>query len=140
MNAKIGMMAMAMSLLGGIEAHAYVKFCNQTNQNVWVAYLNHDHACGSDCGQPWEKAGWWGMSPGQCKVVYGGEAHYNRYHYFYAESDRGLKWEGPYRQEVWNSAFRSCTCLSHTGERGFTVGFREFNVGGNDNYTINLRG
>ncbi|KAF0211768.1 MAG: hypothetical protein FD172_1685 [Methylocystaceae bacterium] len=61
----------------------------------------------------------------------------NTYYYWYAESNDGAVWSGPFNTCVPQSAYEWCinTCCSPTCR---TVGFREKYIGGNNNYTINL--
>jgi uncharacterized membrane protein len=116
-------------------------FNNHYPSTVWVAILFYSPGC-SDGGD-WEKKGWWKMEPGEGKVVYGGDLDdLNRYYCFYAQAANGAYWAGPYRRFVPYSRFDWCewTACSHSDGSpcGFDAGFRLLDIGGNDDYTVNL--
>src|ERR1700730_7787710 len=61
-----------------------LQFCNQYPQEVWVAIMWYHPNCPD--GGDWEKAGWWHLYPGECKIVFGDDLEdLNRYFTFYAE-------------------------------------------------------
>jgi uncharacterized membrane protein len=117
-----GFFALAVAMVLPGVAHAELRFCNHTNEQVTVAigYNNLDD-------NQWTSEGWWTIDPGQCKVPFGGTLK-SRYYYYYAESDSG-KWDGDYIFCTQDSKFTiegSKDCKS----RGYSPeGFREIDVG-----------
>lgn len=116
-------------------------FRNRYPKGLWVAIMYYSPGC-SDGGD-WEKKGWWRLTPGQRKVVYGGDlADLNRYYCFYAEADDGAVWAGPYVRFLPYQAFDWCewTACSHSDGSpcGVTVGLRLLDIDSNDDFTVNL--
>jgi hypothetical protein len=71
------------------------------------------------------------------KFVWKGNTH-NRYYAYYAEASNGAKWSGQVGPVyVYRRAFDSC--LNIRGSGSYAVGFRWFDVGNYDNYTMTLR-
>jgi uncharacterized membrane protein len=118
-----------------------LKFCNKYKTGVWVSIMYYEPGC-SDGGD-WVKKGWWRLTPGQCKVAYGGDLDdLNRYFCFYADADDGAVWAGPYKRFVPFQAFAWCewiACSHSDGSPcGFTAGFRLLDINSHDNFTVNL--
>jgi uncharacterized membrane protein len=88
-------------------------------------------------GGNWEKAGWWKIGTGRCKIAYGGDLDdVNRYWYFYAHASDGAQWAGPYDEMVPPQAFDWCNSTSSSDSR--RVGMRELDIGSHANYTVTL--
>jgi uncharacterized membrane protein len=84
-------------------AQAWFKFRNTTKATVWVSFLWYSPGC-SDGGD-WTKKGWWRLEPGQTKTVFGKDLQsVNTYYYWYAESNDGAVWSGPFNTCVPQSA------------------------------------
>jgi uncharacterized membrane protein len=119
------------------EASAWFQFTNQTNQPVYVVFQSYSPGCSGS----WETRGWWLLNPGESKIVFGGDLQQvgSNFCYFYAESaDGSLVWNGAYPTSVPTTIFDWCLNTSNSDPATRTLGFREVNVGGNNNYTINL--
>ncbi|MCP3139388.1 DUF1036 domain-containing protein [Pyxidicoccus xibeiensis] len=113
-------------------AHAWVQFCNGTSVTIWTAYSWYDASCVPEDGSSWRKVGWWDLTPGQCKIVYG-PAISNTFSYYYAEGG-GLVWSGDFFTcTPWN-AFNWCDNTCDASSRN--LGYRELNTGGAQNYTL----
>jgi uncharacterized membrane protein len=116
-------------------------FCNGYTEELWVTYMFYSpDTCGGEGGD-WQAIGWFPVAPAQCTTVYGdslGDVN-NRYWCFYAENaDRSVIWAGPYQVDVTQQAFNHCYLIGNT--QSHVVGFRLFDVGDNDNYTVTLIG
>ena len=125
-------LTMALCLGAASKAHAWVQFCNGTNATIWTTYSWFAPACVAQDGSSWEKAGWWSLTPGQCKIVYGPSIG-NQFSYYYAEG-AGLVWAGPFATCTPYSAFDWCDNTCNTNSRN--LGYRELNTGGASNYTV----
>jgi uncharacterized membrane protein len=116
-----------------------LRFCNNTSEEVWVAYMFYSpEDCGGE-GHDWQKIGWFAIMPGACSVVYANDLDdvNNRFWYFHAENlDLTVNWSGPISVHVTDEAFNNCLGIATTAER--VVGFREIDVGDNDDFTVNL--
>jgi uncharacterized membrane protein len=112
-----------------------LQFCNNYPADVWVCILWYHPGCPD--GGDWEKAGWWHLAPGECKVVFGDDLEdINRYWYFHGDAADGAFWAGAPTIFVPFEAFDWCVDTASTD--GFTVGLRELDVDGNDDMTVNL--
>ncbi len=112
-----------------------LRFTNHYPSTTWVTIIWYSPDCPD--GSQWEKEGWWGMAPGESKVVFGSDLdEINRYYYFHAEADDGAFWAGSVVEPVTDAAFDWCLDTSSTAARD--VGFRELDIGGNDDYTVTL--
>lgn len=132
---SLALAVLAMTLAAS-DAQAWFKFRNKTSATVWVSFLWYSPGCAD--GGDWIKKGWWKLVPGQIKTVFGQDLQsVNTYYYYYAESNDGATWNGPFNICVPRTAYDWCinTCCTPTCR---TVGFREKYIGGNNNYTINL--
>ena len=67
-----------LALLSAAPAAAELTFCNQTTAYVTVAVGYSDNGI-------WVSEGWWGMDPGGCATVLGGDLT-KRYYYYRATS------------------------------------------------------
>ncbi len=109
---------------------AAVNFTNLYSSKVYVAYMRADHACGADCGDPWDVLGWVTLEPGQSQNRSNPTG--NRWFYYYAEADDGSVWGGDYRAEVKDERFQKCTCLgvsvSHGASPWYYVGMEELDL------------
>jgi uncharacterized membrane protein len=75
--------------IGGRQADAGFRVCNQDNQRISVAMGYVDHVRG------WMAEGWWVIGPGECTSIHEADLD-NRYYYLYAKSTDGGKstWSG----------------------------------------------
>jgi uncharacterized membrane protein len=114
-------------------------FCNGTRQDVWIAYMFYSpEDCGGE-GRDWQAIGWFQVGPGQCRTVYENDLDdvSNRYWCYYAQNaDASLVWAGPYPVYVSNAAFNHCIGEARTD--WWIAGFRLFDVGDADDFTMNL--
>lgn len=125
--------------------HSMLQFCNHHSRLVFVAYIFHEPDCaeGPDPSRPWHSLGWFPINPGQCGIVYEndlGDVN-NRFWYFHAISPAdGKVWAGNIVINTPNVAFDRCIDgpLS-SAEDPRARGFRRFDVGDHDDFTVNLR-
>jgi uncharacterized membrane protein len=94
-------------------------------------------------GGDFEMMGWWRIAPGSCAVVYGNDlADLNRFWYYYAEAADGSFWAGPFGATVPVRRFggdQACWGVQHSATEGFVrIGYRELDIGDNDDYTLTL--
>jgi uncharacterized membrane protein len=83
--------------------------------------------------------GWWILEPGACALVYANDlADVNRYWYYFAEARDGSFWAGPWSAQVTNEAFGGSNWCHGLGTTAATrtIGYRELDVGDNDDYTL----
>ncbi len=112
-----------------------LKFSNSFPETVWVC-IDWYHPNCSDGGD-WEKAGWWKIDPGQSAVVSTADvSDVNQFWYYFAHSESGNVWAGPFAEMVPHNRFDWCENTSSTDAR--QVGMRELDVGNADNYIVNL--
>ena len=113
-------------------------FANNSPTKIWVAimFLSHD-----TCGQygNWQTMGWWGIEPGQTVDVYDNNLDdLNQFFYYYAKSADGRQWSGNFGPVyVYHTAFNSCVNIGSTAAYA-TVGMRQIDVNGFDDYTKTL--
>jgi hypothetical protein len=83
--------------------------------------------------------GWWGIDQGGSADVYDNDAEdLNQFFYYYAKADDGAEWSGGFGPVyVYHEAFDSCVDIGSTAAYA-TVGMREIDVDGNDDYTLTL--
>lgn len=113
-------------------------FCNHYTEDVWLCYSFYSpDDCGGEGGD-WQTIGWFHVVPGSCVTPYANDLDDvgNRYWYFYAHSQNGEEWSGPYDTLVDSVAFNVCDGIGTTAEH--TVGMQQLDVGDYDNYTVNL--
>jgi len=118
--------------------------CNSYPAGVWTAIMFYSpETCGGEGGD-FEMMGWWRIEPGACALVYANDLEdVNQFWYFYAEADDGAHWSGPYRANVSLNAFggdQACWGVQRVvaGSEYERIGYREIDVGDNDDYTVNL--
>ena len=125
------------ALLSASDANAWFRFRNKTNTTIWVTFQWYSPNC--DIGSNWAVAGWWKLTPGQTKTVFGADLQsVNTYYYYYAEGADGSKWSGPFDTCAPITAFNWCDnrCNNASGTR--ILGYREKYIDGYNNYTVNL--
>lgn len=111
-----------------------VHFKNSYSARIWIAIMRYDP---SGCGQygNWATAGWWSILPGQSVHAFNTN---NRYFCYYAESQDGRVWSGPYGpMYVYRNAFNSCVNIGSTAAYA-TVGTKLKDGGSFDIFTVNL--
>jgi len=112
-----------------------LRFINKYSSTISVAIMKLHRNCPD--GGDWDKSGWWVMAPGESKVPYGGDLDdLNRYFYFYAFSNDGRVWDGPFLERIPWRAFNLCENTATSDSR--EVGFRQLDIGSNDSFTVNL--
>jgi hypothetical protein len=110
-------------------------FRNQTSSLVSVAIMLYSpDSCGQDGN--WATEGWWNISPG-------GEAYVadtnDEYAAYYAESDAGLVWSGPYGPVyVQQQAFQSCVDIGDNNPETRIVGMHLIDMEDSDIHYVNL--
>ena len=113
-----------------------LRFCNSHPVRIWTAISFYSpEVCGGEGGD-WQNIGWYRVDPGQCVVVYNNDlADLNRFWYVLAEADDGAVWQGDFPTFVKDpEAFNLCDGLGTTALR--RVGFRELDVGDDDDHTV----
>ncbi|MFY2559738.1 DUF1036 domain-containing protein [Corallococcus terminator] len=125
-------LAAAVGLGSAGQAHAWMQFCNATSATIWTAHSTYDSSCVPVDGSTWRNVGWWGLTPGQCKIVYG-NAIPGSYIYFYAEGG-GRYWGGEFVSCTPYAAFNLCDHSCTGNSRN--LGYRQRNTGGAANYTV----
>ncbi len=87
-----------------------------------------------------QMAGWWNIDPGTCALVYADDLEdLNRYWYYYADAEDGAVWSGPYGASVPFYAFNQCYGIGviiENNHEEVAIGFRELDIGDNDDYTL----
>lgn len=114
----------------------HLHFRNSTAHTVWVCIMFYSPDGCAEYGA-WGTRGWWALGPngGQAYVL---DTH-NRYAAFYAESEIGEVWTGPYGPVyVHQAAFDSCVDIGDTNPQTWTVGMRLIDLGHHDSYWVNL--
>jgi uncharacterized membrane protein len=112
-----------------------LEFCNNYPSPVSIAILWYSPGCPD--GGDWELAGWYNLDTGQCMTVFDGDLEdINRYWYFTADAEDGAYWAGNVHHGVPYTAFDWCWNTGSTDE--VDAGFRELDIGDNDDYTVNL--
>jgi uncharacterized membrane protein len=108
---------------------------NKYPKPIWAMIEWHHPNCPD--GGEWEKAGWWKVQPGAIATVYGGDVDdVNRFWYFFAHASDGAQWSGPFIEHVPSTAFDWCTDTGSSNDH--IVKMREFDIGHNSTYTLNL--
>jgi len=129
-------LALAMSTVLGLttasKAFAWMQFCNSTAETIWTTYSWYNPSCSGEDGSVWEKQGWWSLTPGQCKIVFG-PAIGNSFSYYYAENS-GITWSGPFSDCTPWTAFDLCDNTCNTNSR--VLGYRQLNTGSSTNFTL----
>jgi hypothetical protein len=104
-------------------------FVNAYPKTVWVAIMWRE-PCENGL---FRKAGWYKIYSGWFKTVFPDDLEdVNQYFYFYAQASDGAVWSGPYVRSVFKTAFNTCEGTTKTG--AFKVGFREQDIGDNDDF------
>jgi uncharacterized membrane protein len=115
-------------------------FCNSYTERLWVAYMFWSPDTCSGEGGNWQTIGWFSIEPGSCTTVYANDLDdvHNRYWYYYAENQgRTVVWAGPVQVYVTDEAFNHCLGLGISTAR--VVGYRQIDVGDNEDYTVTLQ-
>ena len=129
--------AVFIALLSETDANAWFRFRNKTNTTIWVAFQRYSPHC--DENSEWAVAGWWKLTPGQTKTVFGADLQtVNKYYYYYAEGADGSVWSGPFDTCTPITAFDWCDNVCNTAPETRILGYREKYIGNFNNYTINL--
>jgi uncharacterized membrane protein len=78
-------------------AHAWLRFCNKTNQLVYISTTKPDASCqicsgGACTGSPWRRQGWYYPSAGTCATVYTSSAKNKKFYYYARSFDWSMVW------------------------------------------------
>lgn len=114
-------------------------FSNGYPTKIWVAIMFWSpDTCGQEGGN-WQTIGWYGIDPGNSADVYDNDLEdLNRYWYFYAKAADGAEWSGKFGSVyVYHKAFNSCLNIGSTAAYR-TVGMRQIDVHGHDDFTMTL--
>jgi uncharacterized membrane protein len=117
--------------------------CNSYSSTVWTAIMFYSpETCGGEGGD-FEMMGWWRIEPGACALVYANDLEdVNRYWYYFAQAADQAVWAGPFGANVPRTAFGGdqwCWGLQKvSGSDIERIGFRELDIGGNDDCTLTL--
>ena len=117
--------------------------CNSYPSTVWTAIMFYSpETCGGEGGD-FELMGWWRIEPGACALVYANDlGDVNRYWYYFAHAADRAVWAGPFGANVPRTAFGGDQwCWAHQKVSGSDIeriGFRELDIGDNDDYTLTL--
>lgn len=115
-----------------------LRICNSYSQTISTAisFFSPDE-CGGEGGD-WQNIGWWVIAPGTCKVVYGNDLDdASRFWYFFAMAVDGRRWSGEFPTFVhMTEAFNVCDGIGTTALT--RVGFRELDIGDNEDFTLTL--
>jgi uncharacterized membrane protein len=109
--------------------------CNSYSQPISTAIMFFSpDTCGGE-GENFEMMGWWNLAPGSCALVFANDLEdLNRFWYYFAHARDGTVWAGPWGASVPAEAFDQCFGIGiSTGE---SIGFRELDVGDNDDFTL----
>ncbi|MEU2632476.1 DUF1036 domain-containing protein [Kitasatospora sp. NPDC007106] len=96
----------------------WLQYSNQTASGVWLAVGYYAEGC--DAGSNWASKGWFRIEPGKSATPLWTT---NNYSTFYAESDDGRVWSGPYTVTLPLNAF-SDWCWDLGVDPGQSVGMR----------------
>jgi uncharacterized membrane protein len=115
--------------------------CNGYPTTVWTSIMFYSpESCGGGDGGDFEMMGWWVLAPGSCALVYANDlADVNRYWYYFTEAADGAFWAGPFGANVPRTAFGGDQWCWGTGRsipELVRIGYREFDIGDNDDYTL----
>jgi uncharacterized membrane protein len=116
--------------------------CNGYHTRIWTSIMFYSpDSCGPETDR-FEMMGWWALDPGQCSTVYANDlGDVNRFWYFYAEASDGNFWAGPWTAHVTNEAFGGDQwCHAGLGSTAATrtIGYRELDVGDDDDASVTL--
>jgi hypothetical protein len=103
---------------------------------AWM-YLNNDCPHEPPYGG-FEKNGWYVLNYGDSAAATSGDLQDggNQYYYYYAENSAGEVWAGNLMVAISDPTFTQCQTDDTNMTR--TVGFRELDINGYDNYTLNF--
>jgi hypothetical protein len=103
-----------------------VRFTNNYFTTVYVSYMWHDPACGANCGDPWNVAGWVNLRPGETQTRPNPTS--NRWFYYFAEADDHKLWGGNVIAGVGKGVFLKCRCQPGDPPFFYNVGMRELDL------------
>jgi hypothetical protein len=120
-----------------------LSFFNNTPDGLYVCHLRYDPSCTADGGQPFSGHGWYRIEAGATVETWHGDAgDWDLWWGFYAISDSGRYWAGPYQMDVTLEAFSQCYDIGvQTSDPNLnrTIGFRGFVMDDDyDDYTVPL--
>jgi uncharacterized membrane protein len=113
---------------------------NQYSASLSAAIMFWSPDTCSGEGGDWQMMGWWNIDPGGSAFVYANDLEdLNRYWYYYAYSSDGARWagDGSWVRSVPTAAFNQCFGAGVVGDTE-EVDFRQLDIDGNDDWTLNL--
>jgi uncharacterized membrane protein len=114
--------------------------CNHYPRTISTVIMFYSpDSCGGEGGD-FEQMGWWNIEPGACALVYANDLEdLNRYWFYYAISfSDGAFWAGDLQSQVPLDAFSLCWNIGISGPPMKQIGYRELDIGDNDDYTLNF--
>jgi uncharacterized membrane protein len=114
--------------------------CNSYPSTIWTSIMFYSpETCGGEGGD-FEMMGWWGIAPGSCALVYANDLEdVNQFWYYFAKADDGAFWAGDLGANVPREPFGGdqwCWGLGKVGPELVRIGYRELDIGDNDDYTL----
>ena len=117
--------------------------CNSYPTTIWTSIMFYSpETCGGE-GDDFEMMGWWQIAPGSCALVYANDLEdVNQFWYYFARADDGTFWAGdrvahvplePFGGDQW------CWGIGIAGPPLHRIGYRELDIGDNDDYTLTFR-
>lgn len=135
-------------------AHADLIVCNRTYRIIKFSYAYPRESSNGIFGyndprilnRGWEARGWRNIYPGECKTVYSGTLKPFSSFSYYARSREGRRWAGDrlwcvskyYNFRHGKDAQGNCNNFPYYRWDLTVVGFREVNLDGKRNFTLNL--
>jgi len=116
--------------------------CNDYSSSIVVAIAYYNPSRCANSGN-WTKIGWYSIPPSSCRVVFNGNiASINSNWLYHAHSsDKTVQWAGNYRAYVAPQAFNMCWDEPKVDPgfiHAYMAGFKLFNIGSNNSYTLRL--
>ena len=108
------------------RATTVLGFTNSSGRDISIAYGVFDQACGDDCGDPWELAGWVNLAHGQSQTRSNPTG--NQWCYFFAFDGAGAQWAGHFPARILKKAFNRCWCVASTSPLEWEVGMDEVDL------------
>lgn len=117
-------------------------FCNEYSSPIYLAIAYYNPSQCANSGN-WTKIGWYSILPSSCRVVvtsYLASVNSNWLYYAFS-SDKTAVWAGNYFAYVDRNNFNMCWNEPSFDPESILrpkVGFKLFNIGSNNSYTIRL--
>jgi uncharacterized membrane protein len=114
-----------------------LRIANSYHARVATAIMFYSpQTCGGE-GKNFQLIGWWNIDPGGSALVYANDLDdVNRYWYYHAHATDGAFWAGQWSYPCPPQAFNRCWGVGVSD--GISRGFRQLDIGSNDNFTLTL--